>query len=141
MLQFLLRIGLMVGLLLATFGGSAAVAQQPPPTHYELLDLSTSLDTADLVRHVALPQVLASVEQRADQPPKYDYRHARKVERTYRRHRRYYNRLNRKDTRKIRQANLQKGRAYERDLRKEDRHRKEAVVNPNVLVEFERKRR
>lgn len=109
----------------------------PSPKHYELLDLSTSIDTADLVRHVALPQVLASVKQRADKPPKYDYRQARKVERAYKRHRLYYRKLNQKDIRKIRQTNLQKARVYERDQKREDLHRKDVVVNPNVLVEFE----
>ncbi len=131
----------MIGLLLATLCGNAAVAQPPPLKQYELLDLSTSLDTADLVRPGALPEVLASVQQRSDVPPKYDYRPARKAKRTYNRHRRYYKRLNRKDTRKIRQANLQKARVYERDQKREDRQRKDTAVNPNVLVEFERKRR
>lgn len=110
--------------------------------HAELLDLSTSLDTADLVRHVALPEVLASVQQRSDVPPKYDYSPARKAEWAYNRHRRYYNRLNRRKTRDIRQANLQKARVDELDQRRQDRRKPRAQLpNPKVLLDLERKRR
>lgn len=120
MLHRLLRGAFVIGLLVlfATLLGNAATAQQPPPKRYELLDLSTSSDTVNLVRLAALPQVLASVQQRSEPPRKYDYRQARKMERAYNRHRRYYKRLNRKHIRKIRQANLQKARVYERDQEK-----------------------
>jgi hypothetical protein len=97
----------MVGACLATtlLFQTQVMAQVPPsltvevmtPSHDKwahLLELSTSLDTADLAMRTVPSMLRAEVG-----PPRYDYRNARRVERKYNRVRRYYRRINRRDNR------------------------------------------
>ncbi|WP_157530334.1 hypothetical protein [Hymenobacter norwichensis] len=68
-----------------------------------LLDLSTSLDTADLTAPVCIPWLKPQerVAYSEAKPPRYDYRNARKVERRYNAARRYYRSKNRRDNRML----------------------------------------
>ncbi len=81
-----------------------------------LLDLSTSLDTANLTAPACIPWLkpqerVAYYEAR---PPRYDYRNARRIGRRYEAAKRYYRRKNRGDNRTLAKYARQRAREEKR---------------------------
>lgn len=103
----------------------------------EALILSTPAGTALHVQAGPLPASMLRVEY-SEPPKKYDYRYARKVERVYNRHRRYYRRRNRQEIHELRRDNLKKARKFDREQRKRPR---EPLPNSRLLLNSDPRRR
>ena len=99
MRTFLSTVSLLVGLLIAQPSGRSALAQPLPtqPTHYAL---GTNAQQVMLAYALSGPSLYSSTREQT--PPRYNYRQARKVERSYHRHRRQYHRVNRRNSRQLR---------------------------------------
>lgn len=97
---------MLLSLLLTLLGSGPAFAQGPPPRLPARAYLYVTSDTPILRPEplvASTPQQLAPTLKPAEPgPPGYDYRQARKVERAFHRHRRYYRRINRSSTRQMR---------------------------------------
>ncbi|UOG77693.1 hypothetical protein MTX78_25130 (plasmid) [Hymenobacter tibetensis] len=112
-----MKIYLVVASLAAALLIQAEVQAKMPDLHIELvalddttkihviegLFLHTPAGTALHVQAAPMPEAMVRVEY--SEPPRYDYRQARRVGRRYERARRYYRRQNRRDNRDLRQDN------------------------------------
>jgi hypothetical protein len=87
-----------------------------------LLELSTSLDTVDLVMHTAPSMLKAEVG-----PPRYDYRNARRAERRYNRVRRYYRHQNRRDNREMQKESHRKYQLQRRQILHDEKQRQKEL--------------
>lgn len=113
-----------LSVLLCLAGGATAAAQPPPlepPRHFAV---APTLSTETL-----------SVGLDATQPPRYDYRQARKVERAYNRHRRQFRRQFRRRSADTRRASYRKSQLQYRQYKREKREESNKPPSSRVALQ------